>query len=179
MSLYQIAPDAVRETANAILCKYESHKPILDAKVRIDYLFAFPDKDQDGNFQGDAIRNQGVRALGLTRKLGTKDRAAGRGDAEVLIDGEWWEEASEEEKAALLDHELHHIDVRVDEDGHAIRDNLERPALRMRSHDRTMGWFDLIAKRHGAASQEVQQAKHIWDKAGQLYWTEIFKEANA
>ena len=178
MSKYERCDQSVQDLANAILCKYDDHKPILDAKVRIDYLFAFPEKDDDGNYVGDAIRHHGVKALGLTRKIPTKERAAGLGDAEVLLDGEWWadETTTDEQRAALLDHELHHLEVVKDEDGLVCLDNNDRPRLKLRMHSFEVGWFKEIAERHGAASQECIQAKMLWESSGQAYFPALFGE---
>src|SRR5438552_10670957 len=105
---YQRCPPSVIAIANSILCANESHKPLLDAKVRIDMAFAICDLGEDGQPTNDALKKNGMKALGLTRKLGMKDRALGRGDAEILLDHWWWTQiASEEMQAALLDHELH------------------------------------------------------------------------
>jgi hypothetical protein len=70
---------------------------------------------------------------------------------------------SDAERLALLDHELTHVEVVYE----------VRPRkLRTRHHDRTYGWFDEVAQKHGEASQEVQQARRFAaDEAGQLYFT--------
>lgn len=51
-----------------------------------------------------------------------------------------------------------------------ILDDAGRPKLRLRHHDRSFGWFDEVAKRHGDESHEVRQAKQFADEAGQLYF---------
>jgi hypothetical protein len=173
MPAYSPAPLAVRDLAQAILQEYDTHRPTLDAGVKIDYVFAFADLDPDsGEKINDAIRVRGFRALGVTRKLPLKDRSMGRGDAEITIDGDWWNGAGDADRKSLLDHELHHIEVKTDKRG-ALTDDLGRPLLKMRRHDREYGWFDIIAKRHGKHSQEVQQAQHMMDRAGQLYFPEL------
>lgn len=169
MPLYERAPKEINELAAEILCKYDTHKPLLDFKVRIDYIIAL--KDGEGDY---AIKWHGSRAYGLARILGLKDRAMGRGDAEILIDGDWRKEASEKEMAALLDHELHHLEVQV-ENGKMKRDALARPKLKMRKHDFQVGWFHVIAQRHKGASIEYQQANHLLAEAGQLYFPELLK----
>lgn len=169
MPTFERCPPAVNELANAILCSFPSHRPLLDSKVKVDYVFAFPDTDDDGRVLNDALKHNGVKALGICRKIPLKDRAMGRGDAEISLDGEWWKTASEEEQRALLDHELHHIEVKVDNRG-PVRDDLGRPVLKLRKHDFQFGWFTVIAHRHGEASQERQMAKVILDEAGQYYW---------
>lgn len=165
MPVYNRCPVAVAEMAAAILCEFATHKPLLDAKVRLDYVFAFPGKNG-----GDAIRFRGRKALGLCKKIPLKQRVMGRGDAEITLDGQWWEEASEAERRALLDHELHHIEI--DE---LKRDDAGRPVIHLREHDFEVGWFSVIAQRHGGASQERQQARELFDRHGQAFWPELLK----
>jgi len=173
MSTYQKAPAEVKEMAEAILNEFPTYKDILEAKVKIDFLFAYADVNEKGEKGGHALTKHGIRALGITRKLGIKDRVMGRGDAEVAIDADWWEEATPLKRRALLDHELHHIEVKLDEAGVVIRDDLKRPKLKLRKHDVEVGWFALVAGRHGSNSIEIEQAKRVMDSYGQLFWPEI------
>src|SRR6185436_8049076 len=109
MPTFQKCPPSVTDMANGLLVEYETHKPLLDARVKIDFVWAFSDKDYDGNPTNDALRKNGVKALGMARKIPLKDRVLGRGDAEITLDGDWWKEVDKNEQAALLDHELHHL----------------------------------------------------------------------
>lgn len=109
---------SVAELASEILCQFETHQPLLDAKVKIDLVFACAELGEDGRPVGPALTKNGVQALGITRKIGAKDRALGRGDAEIALDHHWWTQtASEQEQKALLDHELHHISVVANQQG--------------------------------------------------------------
>lgn len=147
---------------------FEDHKPLLDAHVAIDFVFAYGDVDDNGVTVGVAIKKNGHRAFGLTKKLPLKERALGRGDAEILLDGDWWNEASIEDQKALLDHELYHINVRAGK-----TDDLGRPVLGLRKHDVEFGWFAAVASRHGAHSMERQQAKALIDQMGQFFWPDL------
>lgn len=159
--------------ATSILCEFPSHKPLLDARVTTDYVFAYAELDEKtGEPIGDAIKHNGVKALGLCRKIPLKDRALGRADTEITLDGQWWESASDEDRRALLDHELHHIAVKTDKRG-LVRDDIGRPMVQLRKHDFEVGWFTVIASRHGAHSQEQQQAAKVMLDMGQFFWPEI------
>lgn len=175
MATFIKCPKAVSDLALEILCEFPTHKPLLDAKAQIAYVFAHGERDEDGNVVTPALKKNGVVALGIAKILGLKDRALGRGDAEVSIDGDWWEKASDEERRALLDHELHHFAVKASVQGVIETDDLNRPKLRIRKHDFEFGWFAIIAERHGESSLERQQAQSIMDAAGQLFWPEIAK----
>jgi len=174
---YKRCDQSVSDLASEILCRFETHKPLLDAKVRIDLVFAMPDLDEDGHPINDALKKNGVRALGICRKLGLKDRALGRGDVEISLDHYWWTQTADElMQKALLDHELHHIAVVVAKTSHLPRCEEDgRPKIRLRKHDFEFGWFTIIAARHGEHSQERIQAREIFERAGQLYFAELFK----
>lgn len=156
----------VENLAGELLHKYEDHKPVLEAKVSIDYLFAYNESGRA------AIRQNGYPCLGLTRKIGLKDRVKGAADAEIILDGDWWEKANDRERRGLLDHELHHVSPKM-KNGAFDTDDQGRPKIELRKHDWQFGWFGIIAERHGKWSQECVQAKSIMDKDGQLFWPSI------
>lgn len=173
MPTYQRADKSVERLARELLEQYETHKPLLAVEAHIDFVFAFADTDEKGNQLNDALTKNGIKALGICRKMPLKDRALGRGDAEIALDGDWWKRASADEQAALLDHELHHISIKCDKSGNVQYDDLGRPQVKLRKHDVEVGWFKCIAERHGAASQERIQAKCIMDNSGQFFWPGI------
>jgi len=172
MPTYEKCDASVYDMAMDIMAQFDTHRPVVDAGVKIDFVFAMADRDgKSGEKIGYALKHQGVRALGLTRKISLKDRAQGRGDAEIALDKDWWDEVGPDRQAALLDHELHHIEAQL-ADGIAVTDDLGRPKLSMRKHDIVIGWFNIIAERHGRASMEREQARVLRDEFGQLYWPE-------
>lgn len=158
----------------AVLATHESHKPLLEAKVNIEFLMAYAPMDNNGNPKGFAIMKGGFRIMAYARILSLKDRVAGRADAEIVIDGDWWDENSKEtaKQTALLDHELHHLALKL-ADGQFCYDSHGRPKLRMRKHDIEVGWFKVIAERNGSASIERSQAKSIMEASGQYFWPEL------
>jgi hypothetical protein len=170
MPTFQRCPSEVNDLARELMFEFKTHQPLIDAKVRIDYVFALADRDDSGAPKGCALKKNGVRALGIARKLPLKDRALGRADAEIAIDGDWWAEASHEERRALLDHELHHLLVKP-----GATDDLGRPVIALRAHDFDFGWFKVVASRHGMHSIERAQAKRMMDDAGQYFWPTLFE----
>jgi len=173
MPTYELASREVKDLAQSILRKHETHKPLLNAGVTIDLVMAHADLDDDtGEPTNDAITHNGHKALGLTRKIALKDRVLGRADAEIVLDGDWWEDANEKEREGLLDHELHHIQLKL-RDGEVHRDDIGRPLLKLRRHDVEISWFHIVAQRNGQFSQERVQAKALMDEFSQLYWPDI------
>ncbi len=157
MPIYEQDDGSIERIAKQMLVKY--HGPLHDAEVKLDYLFARSKRDENGDATGPALKLHGYQCAAVVKVLSAKDRAKGLGDAEIVVDGDRWHEWSMEEKEALLDHELQHLELKTDEHGCVIRDDLDRPTLRCIKHDHQFGWFDAIARRHGAAAFEVQQAQ--------------------
>jgi hypothetical protein len=176
MSTFKKCDKSVREMANELLCEFETHKPLLDAKVTIDLIFAFGDRNEQGLMTTSALTKGGVRALGIAKIISLKDRVAGRGDAEITLDGDWWHDAKDQQRRALLDHELHHITVKIKE-GCSIYDDIGRPKLAMRKHDYEFGWFTIIAARHGKFSIEVEQSTRIMEEQGEFYFPKALQPA--
>lgn len=169
MPTFKRCDESVSEMAQNLISSFKTHKHLLDYEVKIDFVFAYGDRDEvTTEKKNDALTKNGVKALGICRKLPLKDRAMGRADAEISIDGDWWETATDDDRRALLDHELHHIAVKSSD-----RDDLGRPKLGMRPHDFEFGWFKVIAQRHGMASQEQKQARRMMDEGGQFFWPDI------
>src|SRR5262249_34153393 len=121
----------VKELASEILCEFPNYQPMLDAKVTVDYLFAYGEKDEARIITTPAIVVHGSPALACCRIVNHRDRVKGCADAEVTIDADWWLSHDREEQKALLDHELFHIDL----DPHGRKDHGDRPKLRLRPHD--------------------------------------------
>ena len=176
MPTYSKCGREVLDLASDILTEYPDYKPLLDAHVQIDYLFAYPPYDEHDQPIGPAIRHHGRTVRGLARVVGLKDRAAGRGDAEILLDGHYWEhDTTTPQKKALLDHELHYLVLARDKFDIAKRDDLHRPMLTLRPHDAEFGWFALIAERHGVESLERIQAAKLVDAFGQYFFPDFVK----
>lgn len=167
-TIYDKAPQAVAEKAKDLIEKF--HFDIGNYDVHIDFIFARSTVGEDGVPEGPALKHGGYAALGLTRILGPKDRLMGRGDCEIVIDGDRWPNLSQEQQDALLDHEMEHIQIKFDKTGAPVMDDLRRPKLKLKKHDHQFGWFDIIAKRHGADSIEVNQFRELCeDESGQFY----------
>lgn len=170
MPYYKRCEPAIKEMSASIIAEFESHKPLADRGVKIDFLFAFGDRDEaTGELVGDALTKGGVRALGITRIVNLKDRTKGLGDVEICLDNDWWVDQDEAEQRALLDHELHHVAVT------AKNDDLGRPKIKLRKHDVEVGWFRAVAARHGTHSMERIQAAAIMEVDGQFFWPEMAK----
>lgn len=156
MKTYTPCPLAVRDCCAHVL---KSYHPELDG-VKLDLLFVAADTPDK-----PALSHGGYPADAVVRRMPLKDRAAGRGDAEIVLDRARWLAMKPEEQRALLDHELTHL---IPVPGEP--DSAGRPRLKLRKHDRQFGWFDEVARRHGQHSGEVQQAQTLLAEAQRDYF---------
>ena len=167
-SRYTNAPKEVTALAQSVMKKFH---PDLDTHdVKIDILMAFAAENDAGEKVSCALRIHGYQANALTKIVNLPNRVKGCGDAEIMLDGDIWDDLSEARQRAVLDHQLHFLVVRKNHEGSVIEDTHGRPKLSMRQYDRTAGWFDAVAKRNGVDSIEVEQAKHLFEVAGQIYF---------
>lgn len=164
MPIYEKPPVEVQQVCDRMMELY--HGPLKDAGVTIDFLFAKTDPEKD---EAVALKLHGYRASAIVKVVPYKLRVQGHGDAEIIVDGDEWYTWSEEEKDALIDHELEHLELKLDKEGLVCRDDLDRPKLRLRLHDHEFGWFDSIARRHGAHSFEVQQYERFKNSEWQMH----------
>lgn len=178
-SIYSKAPQDIADRARPLIEK--NHFELFQFKLQIDFIFARATVDTDGMPTGPAVKHGGYPADAVARILTTKDRVMGRGDCEIVIDEDRWMLLTDEEKDALLDHELEHFQIAKDKEGQPKLDDIHRPKLKMKKHDHQFGWFDNIARRHGLASGEVRQFQQLCycDAGGQYYLPHIGLNGNA
>ena len=141
------------------------HGKLEEAGVRVQVLMARGDVDKEGN-QKPAIKVGGYPALASIKIYSLKDRVATGYAARMEIDADQWEIDLKEQRLAMVDHELEHLDLVYDsEDGSIKVDDAEMPKLKMVRHDMQVGWFHAVAQRHGSNSCEVRQAKAFVESA--------------
>jgi hypothetical protein len=162
MKTYETCPQSVADRVAALIKK--SYPDLINCNTKVDLLFVSTNSD------GPALCLHGYPCAAVVRALRSKDRAAGRGDAEIVIDRVGYEAMTDLRRDALLDHELYHLEVALDRAQRYKVDGEGRPILKMRKHDREFGWFDEIARRHGENSFEIRQARNLLGEQGQLYF---------
>lgn len=161
MKTYLIQQPGTEIHALAIDVMQRFHKSLADIPVSLT-LIVVEDVDSEGARTGKpALKLHGVAAAAIVKINSLKDRVEGKSDATIFLDGEYWSQASEAEKVAILDHELHHLVEQRDKDGNLIADDAGRPKLKMRPHNFQVGWFHAIAERHGPHAVETQQMQKL------------------
>lgn len=154
MAIFEKAKDGVYALVSKILEKY--HGELHKAGVTVDVLMASPTTNQKGEASGPPLKRNGYAVTAITKIVSLPDRVAGLSDAMLKIDAEQWKAMSDKQRNALIDHELTHLIVKTDKNGATVTDDLDRPKLQMRKHDREIGWFDEVVRRHERESIEYQ-----------------------
>ena len=161
---YDRAPQKIVDRVAAMMKKF--HDPLFKAGVVIDCLIACNDK-------GPGVTLRGRKCYAVVRRTSLSERAAGRGDAEIVFDGNDWQDWPPAQLDAICDHELAHLEY-ADK-----TDDLGRPKLNLIPHDVEFGWFIAVAERHGEASIEQQQAANIAAKYTQALFPFMYEAAKA
>ena len=169
---YDIAGQDVGDLLDVLVSRH--YKELAEAFVTFDLLLAYGPRNKEGEITAPAIVLQGHRAAATVRVNSHKDRVKGLNDVTIEIDGDLWPEWSAEARAAVLDHELYHLELVPSPDGRWKLDNANRPRLRLKKHDFHFGGFRAIADRHRGQSFEVQAVEEAYSliagERGQLEW---------
>jgi hypothetical protein len=152
---YSKAPDECHGRVGHLIKLFRPD--LRDAGLTIDLISVTNDDPE-----GEALTHQGYPAYAVVRVVDSKGRTMGRGDAEIVIDEAKYITMTDAQKDALFDHEIHHIELKLNKKGRVKLDENGRPKIGLRKHDIQVGWFEEIAKRHGAASLECKQATQIY-----------------
>ena len=160
MPIYSSGSDGLVDQVQQVAERY--HGRLVDTGLKIDVLEVRPRSDESGEvLEEHCLKLGGYPCYATIQILGPKDRGAGRGDCLLLVDAYRWPELHANTQAAILDHELTHLDLVTEEDGTVKYDDYGRPKLKLRLHDVHHGWFSEVAKRHKNWSIEVQQATDL------------------
>lgn len=167
MATYRQADPEVSAIIKELMAAH--HPQLQECGVRVGALFAYATPDcQTGEPSGPALKKYGLPAVASVRVVSQRDRIGGLPDAQILIDGDAWSDWSDECKRAVIDRQLQHLEVNRDEDGAVKLDDCNRPRLKIRPPDWLVSGFETIARRHGEASLEVQEARKLADEWGNL-----------
>ena len=161
---YEIADDDVLTLCARVRKAY--HPRLEEAGVEIGVLFA-------RNAEGPPVKSGGYPVLAKIKAVPLKDRVSKDYDAELVIDAGEYEKLKEEQRAAMLDHELSHITTidleKTELDQARVHDpeakgwkldDLGRPRLKTVLGDWNAGdGFGLVVARHGLMAIEYENLR--------------------
>jgi hypothetical protein len=98
----------------------------------------------------------GQVTLGKCKKASDLDREFAPYDFVIILRKEFFEEKAvkDEQRLAVLDHELTHADIRRDASGEPMEDERGRKLYRMRKHD--IEEFSSVVARHGTYKRDIE-----------------------
>lgn len=161
--------------------KKKYHSKLCDFDVTIAVVMANRRRDDDGEWvDGSILSLHGYTCEATIKVTSNRDRLHGIADAELTINGEIWRDLDPDEKDALIDHELEHLELIETDKGDVKWDDHGRPKLRCRKHDWQLGGFLSVLRRHQAAAREVTHVQSLISSPGwtqmQLPWPEPSNE---
>lgn len=119
------------------------HEGLSKARIAVAWLLDVkPDKD-------------GHLTLGRCRKATDLDREFRDFDLVILLNAVAWKQLEPKQRAALVDHELHHATEATDKNGDPILDERDRKCYRLKKHD--LEEFHAVVKRHGLYLSDVAE----------------------
>jgi hypothetical protein len=154
MPVFEKAKNATVELLGRIMKKY--HPELHEAGVLVDVIMALPTTNSQGESTGPPLKKNGYPCAAIVKIVSLADRVAGLGDAMLKIDADEWKAMTDGQQAALIDHELTHLQLKRDGDGVAKTDDLGRPKLQIKRHDVEIGWFSDVVRRHERDALEYQ-----------------------
>lgn len=86
MTTYTKPTTEHREYLRELMKKF--HPELVEYRVKVDMLLAHAARDKDGDPKGPALKLHGIPAWAIASITKLKDRAFGRGDCEILLDGD-------------------------------------------------------------------------------------------
>lgn len=170
--IYSKASTDVMRTIQRMREEYHQELHVEDEfNVTIDALFVF-----DEEAGGPVLKHQGYGAAAVVKITNLKERTLGLADVLIEVDRYHWQTLTPAQRDALIDHELQHVELALDEEtGNPTFDALGRPKLQTRLHDAQIGVFHEVMRRHGTNSIEARQMRTAVFEASQ-YNLELFPQ---
>jgi hypothetical protein len=119
------------------------HRDLSDARIALVWALAWTaDKD-------------GLLTLGKAKRASDVDRELKEYDLVILLNRPAWKDLKDEQRLALIDHELCHLCLVKDEKGEPKLDERGRQVFRMRKHD--VEEFRAVVERHGCYKADLEE----------------------
>lgn len=155
------ADSSVHDMAREIIERFHDDlkdRPGIAGGVRLCILMASND---DRESDDPPVKCHGYPAAAVISVIPYKQRVDKRADAEIIIDAKAWDDLTEPQQRALLDHEITHLEIQRDDQGFIKTDDAGRPKLALKLHDWQLGGFRSIAERYRHDALEVMAARQF------------------
>lgn len=134
------------------------HRTLNEGHVSFSLMFVYAAKDDDGNPKGAAITERGKPADYTVKVTPVEMRVRGMSDVMVSIDGDRWDDKSEDEQTAIFDRlcESMFVEIGKDEARTVKSDAADRPVISRREPDLVVVGYSAVMKRNGRFSPEQE-----------------------
>jgi hypothetical protein len=158
---YVAAPtDARAQLDDLIAAKFpELH----ESGLAVELLFAVPDEGKS------AFKRFGHPAEYRIESIDPKARMTNRHDVRLLIDSDWWQDKSRRRRESLLFTALTSLELRREKKtGAIVRDDADRPLVKVRPGDWLITGFDATLRAYGRDSSEWHDYSVLRERMSQL-----------
>lgn len=131
----------------------QHHADLLDFEVVFQFAV---NENGKGEMVDPKPNKHGVIKLGKAKCFPAEERSAGCPDFLITLCYNWWEQATDKQRAALVDHELCHC---------GVDDGPDDSLVPMSVPHEFEGFLDEL-RRHGAWDQRLKQVEHqlqLWE----------------
>ncbi len=144
MSIYTKAGTAINDMVNTLIDNH--YGELAECQIRIGVLFAHPRAPMK-----PALTTNGVPVLSTIRKINLKDRVAGLPDAQIILDGPYWNDpnTTNDNQLELLDSQLYRLELKRDKTRAIKTDDAQRPIITLKRYDYFIAGHDSIIRRYG------------------------------
>lgn len=156
--VFENAEQQVRPYVDRLLEQY--HSEIAQAQVQIGLIFV-SDFDKDEN-PIPAIKLHGAFAAGCISLINGVNAVFNPNQCQIQIDKLYWDNASEEVRLALVDHELEHLELVKDKNGITVTDDRNRAKIKLKPDDFVLTGFMSVVRRHGPHAVEAQSVTNVY-----------------
>ena len=162
---YELANATDEKLLNEILST-ERYEMLKSYDIQIQLFYKYGKRDKDGELKTPALQKNGTAIYAQTKIVSSFNRITDDTDVKIIINKDLWDELSREEKLAVLDNELHYIQIKEDKEGEPlmISEDCDKVQLKLRKPDFYCEGFLDIMNIHQKHYIPWQDAKSIADK---------------
>jgi hypothetical protein len=161
-----IAGKKLADQVDAVMRKY--HPKLAEVKPHLTLLCISASRDKKGEPTGPALKLHGYPCLATIKINSPEDRVAGKGDVTIKFDADQWDEMPERTQVATIAHELEHLELCYDAEGHGpLVDDNGRPKFKMKLHDAQVGVFYEVMEQFGADAIDTQSVAKLYQESRQ------------
>lgn len=146
MSTFESVSQFDEQLLNDILTD-EKFEWINSYDIKVKMFFKCGKYDREGNLKTPALTKNGVVIPSQTKIVSPFNRITDNVDVKIVLNKEYWDELSQEEREAVLANSLYYLEVKTDKMGEplSISDECDKVQLKLKKPDfYCEGFLELI-----------------------------------